>query len=43
MAKSAALRKESRGVHFRTDFPKPDEKLAGKHACVSFEREPWLE
>ncbi|CAG0996454.1 L-aspartate oxidase [Planctomycetaceae bacterium] len=43
MAKSAALRKESRGVHFRTDFTEPRAEFAGLHVCTSIEREPWLE
>ncbi|MEA2508914.1 MAG: L-aspartate oxidase [Actinomycetota bacterium] len=29
MARSAALRRESRGVHYRTDFPQPDPLWAG--------------
>ncbi|MCQ3950810.1 MAG: L-aspartate oxidase, partial [Planctomycetes bacterium] len=43
MAKSAALRTESRGVHYRLDFPNPRAELAGKHVCVSLRQEPWLE
>jgi len=43
MAKSALLRRESRGVHYRTDCTRHDEAFAGKHVCVSFERDPWLE
>ncbi|MDP9233201.1 MAG: hypothetical protein M3P01_01450, partial [Actinomycetota bacterium] len=29
MARSASLRRESRGVHYRTDFPQPDPLWAG--------------
>ncbi|MEA2506747.1 MAG: L-aspartate oxidase [Actinomycetota bacterium] len=29
MARAASLRRESRGVHFRTDFPQPDPAWAG--------------
>jgi L-aspartate oxidase len=29
MARSAAFREESRGAHFRTDFPRPDDRFRG--------------
>jgi L-aspartate oxidase len=29
MARAASLRRESRGVHYRTDFPQPDPLWAG--------------
>jgi len=31
MARAAEMRKESRGVHYRSDYPKADEKNFGKH------------
>lgn len=31
MAQAAQMRKESRGVHFRSDFPSPDNKNFKKH------------
>jgi L-aspartate oxidase len=31
MARAAELRQESRGVHFRSDFPQPDDKNFKKH------------
>ncbi|MCG3183123.1 MAG: L-aspartate oxidase [Planctomycetes bacterium] len=31
MTRSALARKESRGVHYRRDFPQPNPALAGKH------------
>jgi len=31
VCESALARTESRGVHFRTDFPTPSPKWAGKH------------
>jgi len=36
IAQSALLRKESRGVHFRTDFPKTDDKNYKRHIIVKF-------
>ena len=35
MAQSAEMRKESRGVHFRRDFPKTDDKNFKKHFEIS--------
>lgn len=35
MAESALSRKESRGVHYRTDYPRPDPALAQKHTQVT--------
>ncbi len=43
MTASALFRRESRGVHFRSDFPNPDPALAQRH--VSFRRDggaDWL-
>ena len=34
MATCALLREESRGSHFRTDFPDRDRDLDGHHAVV---------
>ena len=38
MAKSARQRRESRGVHFRSDFPDTDDKHFKKHIDVSKEK-----
>ncbi len=35
MAQSAEMRQESRGVHFRSDFPKTDDKNYKKHIEIS--------
>jgi L-aspartate oxidase len=35
IARSAEMRKESRGVHFRSDFPNMDDKLFKKHIEIS--------
>jgi L-aspartate oxidase len=43
VAASALLRSESRGVHFRSDYPSEDERFAGKHIVVENGLEPWLE
>jgi L-aspartate oxidase len=34
MIASALARIESRGVHFRSDFPEPSPKLAGVHVVL---------
>ncbi|MBP7935952.1 MAG: L-aspartate oxidase [Phycisphaerae bacterium] len=34
MTAAATRREESRGVHFRTDFPHPDTKLDGRHLVL---------
>ena len=38
MARTAEMRRESRGVHFRSDFPKPDENKFKKHIEISREK-----
>ena len=38
MASSAQLRQESRGVHFRSDFPHPDDKNFKKHIEIKIEK-----
>jgi L-aspartate oxidase len=43
VAASALLRTESRGVHFRSDYPSTDVRFAGKHVVVENGLEPWLE
>ena len=43
VAQSALLRSESRGVHFRSDFPVEDDAFAGMHITVAAGREPRLE
>jgi len=35
MAQSAQTRQESRGVHFRSDFPKTDDKRFKKHIEIT--------
>jgi L-aspartate oxidase len=35
IVRAALAREESRGAHFRSDFPRPDPALAG---CHSFQR-----
>jgi len=41
MAKAAEIRQESRGVHFRSDFPNTDDKNFRKH--IETERGKWSE
>jgi L-aspartate oxidase len=43
IATSALLREESRGVHFRSDFPTEDDRFAGHHIILEQGREPRLE
>lgn len=43
VATSALLREESRGGHFRTDFPAEDERLAGTHIVLRAGQEPAFE
>jgi L-aspartate oxidase len=38
MASSAELRRESRGVHFRSDFPTTDDKNFKKHIEIKIEK-----
>src|SRR5439155_25076242 len=42
VARSALLRTESRGAHFRADYPHEDEALA-RHLVLRLGREPELE
>lgn len=43
IARSALAREESRGSHYRSDFPlRSDEKL-GKHSHIARDRDPWFE
>jgi succinate dehydrogenase/fumarate reductase flavoprotein subunit len=34
MARSAVFRQESRGAHFRTDFPRPDDQRFRGHTLL---------
>jgi L-aspartate oxidase len=43
VAASALERTESRGVHFRSDFPSEDARFAGRHVTLAQGREPRLE
>jgi L-aspartate oxidase len=43
IAVSALERTESRGVHFRSDYPTEDERFADRHIIVEQGREPRLE
>jgi L-aspartate oxidase len=43
VAASALLRTESRGVHFRSDYPSEDERFASTHVVIENGLEPWLE
>ncbi len=43
LATSALLREESRGVHFRSDFPTEDDRFAGRHIIVEQGVEPRFE
>jgi L-aspartate oxidase len=43
VARSALAREESRGGHFRVDFPKEDAALDGLHTVLRPGREPELE
>ena len=38
MARAAETRKESRGVHFRSDFPSADNKRFKKHIEIKSEK-----
>jgi succinate dehydrogenase/fumarate reductase flavoprotein subunit len=38
IASSAELRRESRGVHFRSDFPTTDDKNFKKHIEIKIEK-----
>lgn len=43
VAASALARTESRGGHFRSDFPEADPALDGRHAVIRGDRSPTLE
>ena len=43
MGASALCRKESRGVHYRTDFAHRDDSLAGRHTFFRAARGAWIE
>jgi L-aspartate oxidase len=43
LATSALLREESRGVHFRSDFPTEDDRLVGRHIILEQGSEPRFE
>lgn len=41
IAAAAATRAESRGAHFRSDFPEPDPALAGRHLVFGGTEGRW--
>ncbi len=43
MARSALAREESRGSHYRSDFPYRDDEKFQKHTQISLPRSPWFE
>jgi L-aspartate oxidase len=43
VAAGAIARRESRGVHFRADYPSEDEQFAGRHIVHERGRDLWLE
>ena len=43
MAHAAVIRTETRGVHYRSDFPARDDERWQKHVLMCRDREPWLE
>lgn len=43
LAESALARTESRGGHFRVDFPHEDTELAGRHTVIRPDRAPAME
>ncbi|MEZ4596995.1 MAG: hypothetical protein R3C32_09255 [Chloroflexota bacterium] len=43
VATGALAREESRGGHFRCDFPEPDPALDGRHAVIRGAAAPTLE
>ena len=43
IASSAIARRESRGCHWRSDFPDTDEALAGRHTTLAGQGEPSFE
>jgi len=43
VAACALLRTESRGAHFRADFPQPDRNFDGRHAVIRDDEQPDFE
>jgi succinate dehydrogenase/fumarate reductase flavoprotein subunit len=41
IVESARLRQESRGAHFRRDFPAPDPTLVGRHLVLGGAEPGW--
>jgi L-aspartate oxidase len=43
IAHAAYLRTETRGVHYRSDYPERDDPQWQKHILMARDRDPWTE